>query len=193
MHTFEPDLDAWDAWPPAEIAARLAGTGVPWYIAGGWALSLFLGSPLRAHGDLELAVPAARFTEVAARFPDCDFVVPSDDPGASHQTWARERATGRWRFDVFREPSDGATWVCRRDPAVRLPYDELIEWTDDGIPYGRPEVVLLFKAKARREKDEDDLAAVLPSLPPERRRWLADALARVHGPDHPWVSRVAGR
>ena len=72
----------------------------------------------------------------------------------THQTWIREPASGAWRFDVFREPSDGDTWICRREPAIRMPYGWLIEWTDDGIPYGRPEVVLLFKAKhAHQEKN----------------------------------------
>jgi hypothetical protein len=33
-----PDLDAWEPWQPAELAARLAGTDVPWCVAGGWAL-----------------------------------------------------------------------------------------------------------------------------------------------------------
>ncbi|MGH3130634.1 MAG: hypothetical protein ACRDNX_07440 [Gaiellaceae bacterium] len=51
-------------------------------------------------------------------------------------------ATGLWRLDVFREPSDGDTWICRRDERIRLPYGEVIERTEDGIPYARPEIVL---------------------------------------------------
>ncbi len=55
----------------------------------------------------------------------------------------------------------------------------MIEWTDDGIPYGRPEIVLLFKAKyAVRDRDQADFEAVVPRLEPERRRWLAEALER---------------
>ena len=66
----------------------------------------------------------------------------------------------------------------------------MIERTEDGIPYARPEIVLLFKAKhPDRPKDEADLAAVLPSLGPSRRRWLAESLALVH-PGHPWLERV---
>ena len=75
-------------------------------------------------------------------------------------------------------------------PAIRMPYARLIERTDDGIPYGRPEVVLLFKAKhAHEEKNERDFAATLPRLDAERRAWLRDALARVH-PGHEWLDAL---
>jgi hypothetical protein len=93
-------------------------------------------------------------------------------------------------LDVFREPSEGDTWIYRRDERIRLPYSDVIERTADGTPYARPEIVLLFKAKhSDRPKEEADFAAVLPSLEPGRRRWLAESLALVH-PGHPWLERV---
>jgi hypothetical protein len=71
-----------------------------------------------------------------------------------------------------------------------LPYAEVIEWTEEGIPYGRPEIILLFKAKhADRPKDEADFTAVLPELDAARRSWLVDALRRLH-PGHPWLDRI---
>jgi hypothetical protein len=101
----------------------------------------------------------------------------------------REPHTGVWRLDVFREPSEDATWICRRDHSIRLPYNEVIERTSEGIPYGRPEVVLLFKAKHTRPKDDEDLAAVLPRLDADRRRWLREALELVH-PGHRWLAEL---
>jgi hypothetical protein len=94
-----------------------------------------------------------------------------------------------FRFDVFREPHDGDTWICRRDPSIRRPYAEIVRTTADGVPYEVPEVVLLFKAKHRRPKDEADLATVLPLLDGAAREWLLRALERVH-PGHPWIERV---
>jgi hypothetical protein len=108
---------------------------------------------------------------------------------AYHQTWAREPETGLWRLDVMREPWEGDTWICRRDPRIRLLRPRLIERTADGIPYAAPEVVLLFKARATREKDEQDFASVLPLLDRRRREWLADALGLVH-PGHPWLAAL---
>src|SRR5215471_5526454 len=181
------------------MARRLEGVDMPWCVAGGWALDLFAGRQTREHGDLEIAVPGDRFADIARLFPDCEFhvpgggqVVPLSDEAMRehHQTWARERATSAWRFDVFREPHDGDTWICRRDARIRRPYAEIIERDRDGIPYLAPEVVLLFKAKAARDKDHADLRGVLHLLDAGRRSWLADALEVVH-PGHPWRTLVS--
>ena len=108
-------------------------------------------------------------------------MTPIDDASDElHQTWGLDRSAGCWRLDVFREPWEGDTWVCRRDPALRRPVAEAIEHTRDGIPYLAPELVLLFKAKHAREKDQADLARALPLLEPARRQWLGDALRLVH-------------
>ena len=81
-----------------------------------------------------------------------------------HQTWLREPDTGSYRIDVFREPDVGGQWACRRDASINLSYSELILRTREGIPYGTPEVVQLFKAKNVREKDAADFHHVLPSM-----------------------------
>jgi hypothetical protein len=194
---FEPDLDAWDAWEPVEVAQLFAGVEAPWYVAAGWAIDLFLGGKRREHEDLEVAVPRVRFPELAERLAGYELFVPIgegrlgpfDAGSESHQTWVRDRDSGTWRLDVFREPSDGAVWVCRRDEQIRMPYTELIRHTHEGIPYLRPDVALLFKAKAAREKDADDFTAALPCLPAPERRNLRTWLAAVH-PGHAWLERL---
>ena len=204
---FEPDLTLWDAWTPAEVTRLLANVQAPWCVTAGWAIDLFLGGQRREHGDLEIGVPRERFPEVASALAGYEFFIPEGGPGnglvwpldqagdrfeALHQTWVRQPATGRWRLDIFREPSDGETWVCRRDERIRLPYSDLIEHTDEGIPYSCPEVTLLFKAKwSDLPKNQEDFAAVLPHLEPNRRRWLRESLAVVH-PDHPWIAMLGG-
>jgi hypothetical protein len=197
-----PDFELWEAWRPAQVAELLAGVKVPWYVAAGWAIDLYLGEERREHEDLEIAVPNLRFDELAPRLEGFDvFLITGpgeatqvrearDRLADTHQTWILDPGAGRWRFDVFREPSDGDTWVCRREPALRMPYARLIERNPDGIPYGRPEVVLLFKAKhAHQEKNRADFADTLPRLGPDRRAWLRDALERVH-PGHEWLEEL---
>ncbi|WP_097973263.1 nucleotidyltransferase domain-containing protein [Streptomyces sp. gb14] len=183
------------AWTPDEVARRLAGVGSPWCVAAGWALDLFRGRQTRAHGDIEIAVPAGRFPEVRRRFPGYAFDAAGsgriwedaapDVLAAVHQTWVRDPATGDYLLDVFREPHDGDTWICRRDESIRRPYDEIVHHTRDGIPYLAPELVLLFKAKHARPKDQADFDATVPYLSPEQRASLASLLDRVH-PGHPW-------
>ncbi|MFI5475705.1 nucleotidyltransferase domain-containing protein [Streptomyces cacaoi] len=201
-----PDADElharWaDAWGPEQVAERLGEVGTPWCIAAGWALDLFRGGQSRPHGDLEIAVPAAGFPEIRDRFPEYawDAVgsgrvwagAGAEALAAAHQTWLRDPASGRFLFDVFREPHEDRTWICRRDESLRLPYDAIIERTADGIPYLVPELVLLFKAKATRPKDQADFDGVLPLLGRVRRDRLSEWLDRVH-PGHPWLAELTG-
>ncbi|GAA4255899.1 nucleotidyltransferase domain-containing protein [Dactylosporangium darangshiense] len=182
---------------PAEVAQHLTGVAAPWCVAAGWALDLFRGEQTREHGDIEIAVPAAAFPLIRDRFPGYVFDTVSDgriwenatpqELAATHQTWLRDPATGNYLLDVFREPHDGDTWICRRDEGIRLPYRDIIHHTEDGVPYLAPELVLLFKAKHAREKDQADFDATVPHLTPAQRATLAGLLARVH-PGHPWLA-----
>ncbi|MEU4178379.1 hypothetical protein [Streptomyces sp. NPDC026589] len=192
-------LDArWSSsWTPGEVAQRLAGISTPWCVAAGWALDLFRGGQTRVHGDIEIAIPEAGFPEVRDRFPGYVFDAagsgriwedaPSETLAAVHQTWLRDPATGNYLLDVFREPHDGDTWICRRDEGIRLPYREIVHHTQDGIPYMAPELVLLFKAKHARPKDQRDFDVTVPHLTRARRATLAELLARVH-PGHAWLT-----
>jgi hypothetical protein len=194
------DAADWQPFRPEDAARRLDGLDVPWAVAAGWAIDLFVGRERREHEDLEVAIPAGAVYEVAERFSDLALWVPvgggmleplaDADLEETHQTWALDAAANEWRIDLFREPAANGEWVCRRDARIRLPYAELIERSAGDIPYVRPEVVLLFKAKQARPKDESDLAAVLPLLDVSRKRLLAEWLELVH-PGHFWLPDLA--
>jgi aminoglycoside-2''-adenylyltransferase len=173
----------WRPWSPTEVAARLGAVAAPWAFAAGWAVDLFLGETTRDHEDIEISVPAASFPEVADALRPGEFQFV----GGQHQTWLR--LDGAYRLDVFREPHDGDTWICRRDPAIRRLYSDVVAHTAAGMPYVAPEIVLLFKAKAVRPKDELDFERVRPRLTDGAARWLRDALERVH-PGHRWLETL---
>jgi uncharacterized protein CbrC (UPF0167 family) len=196
------EIDALDArwsscWTPTRVAHHLTGAVTRWYVAAGWALDLFRGTHTREHGDIEIAIPAASFPEVRDRFPGYVFDAVSsgriwenaapDVLAATHQTWLRDPATGNYQLDVFREPHDGDTWICRHDQTIRLPYTDIIHHTQDGIPYLAPELVLLFKAKHARPKDQADFDATIPHMTRAQHENLAELLTRAY-PGHHWLA-----
>jgi hypothetical protein len=127
--------DPWEALSVGEVASLLDGLPVRWWIAGGQAVDLFVGSSTRPHQDVDVA-------------------------------------------------------VLRRNPVVRLPLDRLGRTTATGLPYLRPEVVLLYKAKRPRAPDEHDAAVAIPRLSGSERAWLAAAVAKDR-PDHHWLPLLA--
>jgi hypothetical protein len=201
----------WEPWHPSELAQMLDGVRAPWCVAAGWALDLFRGEQSREHEDLEIGVPntAEAFGEIRRALAGYEFHVPGGPPDQlwsldgpafeiMHQTWVSEpfpgagpvgRVSRVFRLDVFREPQRDGQWVCRRDENIVFAYDEIICHDGAGIPYLAPHLVLLFKAKAARDKDEADLAGVLPLLEPDRRAWLSATIERLY-PGHKWLERL---
>ena len=186
-------------WTPSQVAQHLAGITTPWCVAAGWALDLFRGTQTREHGDVEIAIAAANFPEIRDRFPGYAFdavgsgriweEASPDVLAATHQTWLRDRSTGNYLLDVFREPHDGETWICRHDRRVRFSYSEIIYYTEAGIPFLAPELVLLFKAKHARPKDQADFDETVPYMNSGQRATLAGLLARVY-PGHLWIANL---
>lgn len=188
----------WEPWSPEDVASRLVSCGARWYVVAGWALDLFRGGQTRSHEDIEIGVPSSEFPKIRAALADFEFdVVGSgerlplnqESMEAHFQTWVRDAATGIYHLDVFRDPHEGDTWICRRDHSIRMPFDDLVRHTPGGIPYMSPEVVLLFKAKHDRDKDRADLQGVLPLLDPSQVSWLRLNLEQVH-PGHTWCDAL---
>ena len=58
------------------------------------------------------------------------------------------------------------------------------------MPYQRPEIGLLFKARQIRDKDVGDLDATWPLLDASARSWLRETVALTEADDHPWLARM---
>ena len=183
----------------AATAARLMeGFGAPWCVGGGWAADLYLDRHTRPHADLDLVVLRGDQGRLHAHFAGWEMrkalsgaLLPWH-PGERlhppvHEVHARSPEGAP--LELLLNDHDGAEWVYRRDPAVRLPLAELMVRAARGVPILSPAVVLLYKSKAPRAADEQDFEHLLPALPPRDRRWLAAALARAH-PGHPWQARL---
>ena len=181
----------------AEGSHRAIGSGAGMGRCGGWAIDLFLGHCTRHHHDIEIAVAAHRFPEVAAALSEIECDVVGDGwswpyPAALdrfRQTWLRDPVSGLFLLDVFREQHAEVTWTYRRDPTIALPYAEACMKTSDGVPHLIPELVPLLKAHTVLSKDQADFDAVLPALSAARRHRLGDWLTRTH-PSHPWLEAL---
>jgi aminoglycoside-2''-adenylyltransferase len=186
----------WAAFTPQQARDLFDELGIRWWIAGGYAVEAFTGVP-REHEDIDVSifrrdVPVLR-TALNGRLhlwsTATGSLRPVDDkfpepPADADQIWLREHALSPWRADVLLNPDDEGRWVSRRDRSFSAPL-EAVTWELDGIRYLRPEIVLAFKAKLARPKDQRDFAATLPLLDGPARAWLADYLARKE-PEHEW-------
>lgn len=200
---FEWGPGTWVSWDPSTIARLLDGVNARWCVVGGWALDLFLGQQSRTHEDLEIATPPWDFDRIRERLSAYEFFVagregfwPVDGAGAAYfeyqQTMARDPESGKWCVDVMRIPDDGKNWICSSDRRIFRPYDEAVAYTPGGIPYLRPELVLLYKGLHTRPKDQVDFEVVAPRLSAEARTWLAGALEGARGGEHAWVKGLGG-
>jgi hypothetical protein len=77
-------------------------------------------------------------------------------------------------------------WAYKRDPSFKRPRAEMVMTTADAIPYLNPSAVLLFKARDRRPKDQQDFETALPKLPVIERAWLKGCLDALH-PGNEWA------
>ncbi|HEX6372507.1 MAG TPA: hypothetical protein VF006_26540 [Longimicrobium sp.] len=184
------------------VTAALRDLDAPWAVAGGWALDLALGRVTRAHADVDVAVFRDDQDALRAALPGWDFAAVVGgrlapwERGARlelpvHEVHARP-PTGAPPFalELLLNERDGADWVYRRDPAVRLPLARALRPGPGGVRVLAPEVVLLYKSKAPRPADEADFMVARPLLDAKGRAWLRDALLRAR-PDHPWAAALA--
>lgn len=194
------------SFPPPElrgVAELLQGAPFPWFVAGGWALDLFLGHQTRPHEDVEVAL--FRRDQHALRDHLAGWAFQIADPrrpGRLHPWRAR-----RWlelpiheihasrtdgspaHLEILLNEREGERWVYRRNPTVTCPLSRVGVLDPGGLPALAPEIVLLYKAKSPRDRDVTDFEAAHGALSPEGRAWLRRAVERTH-PDSPWLPRL---
>jgi hypothetical protein len=191
----------WEPAQPAEVAGLLSAMPCPWWIAGGYAIELAVGRPVRDHGDIDVMVLRQDQIRVQEALPGWEWWA-GDPPGTLrrwrpgehlrtgvHDVWCRPGPGEPWGIQVMIEESGDGDWVSRRDPGIRRPLAGIGRTSSDGIRYLAPEIQLYYKANDPRPKDEADFTAVLRLLTQAQRQWLDGTLARAFG-DHPWRDRL---
>jgi len=194
----------WVPLTPDEAYKVFAGFAAPWWIAGGWALDLYLGRQTRRHGDLDVLIRRDHQLLVRRHLSGWD-LHKTNQPGLKpwadddflrppiNSIWCRRAAESPWCLELMLMETADDEWVFRRNNAIRGPLNSLGRKTDAGIPYLAPEIQLLYKARPELlEKDKADFNVVAPCLEQAARKWLLDALQQCFSNDHPWIVWLTG-
>lgn len=185
---------------PLKVASVMRAFEPDWFVAGGWAIDLFLEKETRAHQDIEIAI--FRKDQLALQ----NYL----------QGWKLKKAVGgeliEWKAGEFLElriheihcfgenkelpvleillnETNDKEWIFRRDKRITKLLSELSLATNSGINFLRPEIVLLYKSKNPREKDEQDFQAAVKQLDFESRKWLRGALSICYSKHH-WLESI---
>lgn len=198
----EFDYQFWEPCLPDEIAVRFADFAAPWCIAGGWGLDLFLGELTRDHGDIDIVILRKDQQLLQQVFPNAEIFVV-DPPGCLrpwssqeylavplYNIWIRDRRQGPWKVQVLLQDHTEEQWLFRRDHTIKGALANLVIPSAQGIPILSPEIQLLYKAKAIREKDRHDFELVLPYLSATQRTWLREKIGQVYGEPPMWLNHL---
>jgi len=186
----------------SEVVILLSDLSVPWWVAGGRAIDLFLGFELRPHGDTDVVVRRCDQLDVQNHLDGWDLhlakggeLIPWSKneylEGADKDIWCRRRATSPWALQLMFIDTDKDEWIFRRNAAIRGSVKDIGLTAASGVPYLAPEVQLLYKAKpVTLEKDQVDFEGVLPILGAKQRQWLAECLSMCFPEGHHWIAAI---
>lgn len=188
---------SWRATYPTDAATWLRNVGHPWWIAGGWAIDLFVGATERPHNDLDVGIfrrdaPAILSTlEGWEIFEAKDRVLRPLRAGAApgsgvNSLWCRRAGAPEWLLELLLDDRMDERWVFRRQPRITRPVADFLRRNAEGLA---PEIQLLYKAKAPRPHDQYDFERTVPHLEREAAQWLQHALHVTH-PRHPWIASL---
>jgi hypothetical protein len=178
----------------------MAGFDRPWFVAGGWAIDLFLGSETRPHADIEIAILRHDQLRLQSYLTGWKFtkLIPGDILQSDkwvdgehlsppiHEIHALSPDDDHLEIEVLLNESRLDRWIFRRNTKITYPLSRIGGISREGIPFLSPEIVLLYKAKKPSPKDEADFYHTFKALDGDGRRWLSKAIKKEY-PDHPWL------
>ncbi|MCB9458317.1 MAG: amino acid transporter [Anaerolineaceae bacterium] len=192
-------------WQPISLEQTIAlfdGAPFTWFIAGGYAVELFLGHSIREHDDVDVVV--FREDQLAAQSWLKGWRLYAADPPGTlrpwlqdeflpfgvHDIWGHRDGKQHWEMQLMLAESEHDRWFARFDEGIGGPRNDLFTTYND-VPSIRIEVQLLYKCRRPRPKDEADFAACLPLLSDDQCQWLATYIRRLFPDGHPWLDKLA--
>lgn len=193
------DACKWKSWSPFEASDLLRNVGKDFWIAGGWAIDLFLKRTTRLHDDLDVAIDRNDQVQFYFKLKDFDLMVP-DPPGMGilrplneneilkqplHNVWVGKN---EWKLELLLCDFENNEWVYRRNKNIRGSRSEFGWEHESGLKVISPEIQLLYKAANPRAKDEQDFRNCLPEMSLNQKERLEEYILLTAGAAHPWIS-----
>ena len=171
-----------------------------WFIAGGWSIDLFLGKITRPHDDIEIAVFRQNQLELQRYLHDWTLKKAENGELLNwnnneflelpvHEIHCFHEKSDSPFLEILLNEKSGNNWVFRRNKQITKPLSEVFLTSDSGIKFLCPEVVLLYKSKNPRTKDEQDFQAVAGNLDTKGKSWLKNALEMCYS-EHHWLKSL---
>lgn len=170
-----------------------------WSIAGGWAISIFIGYEIRKHKDIEIAILRRDQLALQRYLKNWEFKKVIPDTGEMeiwkngeylelpvHEIHAYNINYDPSALEILLNESNENEWVFRRNPEISRPISKLGIQSKMRIPILSPEIILLYKAKNPNNQDETDFNTIYKLLNKEQRNWLKESI-KVCYPEHPWL------
>lgn len=188
---------------PLKVFKLLAGFEKPWFVAGGWAVDLFLDKVTREHEDIEIAIFRCDQLKLRNYLKGWEFkkVIPGPTMHSElwnedewldlpvHEIHAENKDSDLLHLEVLLNESSGDKWRFRRNLNITCPISTLGTHSKNGVPFLNPEIILLYKAKNPNPKDEADFKNIIQALDEKRKSWLKQAITICY-PDHRWLETL---
>jgi hypothetical protein len=175
--------------PCSKVKTIMNKFGFPWFIAGGWAIDLFLNKETRVHDDIEIGIYRRNQMQLYRYFDKYKkYYINNRSRIGIHERleWNKEylrlpihelyvECTGL-EIEVLLNERDDNKWMYRRNDQITLDEKKVICFSEDRIPYLCPEIVLLYKTKEMRNKDIDDITNAIGKMDESQKKWFIDSI-----------------
>ncbi|KGP73452.1 nucleotidyltransferase domain-containing protein [Pontibacillus yanchengensis] len=195
------DIDNWNPITVSEVNEVFSKIPINWCIAGGWALDIHMGEETREHKDIDVII----FREdqqvlykylygawdlYKAENGKLEAWIQGEYLCSKHDIWVSKDANSSWAFQIMLVDTENDEWIYQREKSIRASIEEIIHESQDGIPYIKPEIQLLYKAGSSiiRNKDFQDFQTILPFLDAREKKWLRDAINKQFPCGHYWLN-----
>ncbi|MFE4525767.1 MAG: nucleotidyltransferase domain-containing protein [Bacillota bacterium] len=196
-----------EVWKPlsvSEIQDIFNKIPIQWWIAGGWALDLYLERTTREHGDIDTLILRSEHL-ILQKYLYGDWEMYKAFKGQLipwrlkekldsqfDNIWVKKKGETTWAFQIMILDSEEEHWIYKRNGKIRMLLKDIGLESSSGVPYLRPEIQLLYKGGSSviREKDVIDLKNVLPKLSDTNRDWLKDSLNIQYQNGHQWIEII---